>query len=163
MIQFSKNRSESRFNEEEFSIFQNRNYSFQLSYDERLVDLRWFNLFAKSGDLNQQQFASSLSSIESQSAGLRSSRTSNDPNKPKPKAVIATNQRICIVDRNLGILQNYSLVQQHTRLVIRNLALAGESTVLFATDNHLHYLTQERANSSETECVSPSGIIMSFN
>ena len=65
LIQFSKNRSESRFNEEEFGIFQNRNYSFQLSYDERLIDLRWFNLFAKSGDLNQQQFASNLSSIDS--------------------------------------------------------------------------------------------------
>lgn len=67
LLQFSKNRVD-KYSEDDLSIYSNRKYSFQLSYDEHVVDICWFGT----------------------------------PNVPK--SVIATNQRIYIVDKNLGIL-----------------------------------------------------------
>ena len=42
-IQFSKNRSESRYQEDDFGIYVNRKYSFKLAYDERVIDIKWYN------------------------------------------------------------------------------------------------------------------------
>ena len=55
-----------------------------------------------------------------------------------PKAVIVSNQRIYIVDKNLSIIQNY----QH-RLIVKSISILAH-TILFSTDNHLYYLTQEK-------------------
>ena len=42
-IQFSKNRSEPRYQEDDFGIYVNRKYSFKLAYDERVIDIKWYN------------------------------------------------------------------------------------------------------------------------
>lgn len=74
------------------------------------------------------------------------------------KVVIATHQRIYIADKNLNIVQNFSLLQQQKRLIVRSLTVVAGLTVLFSTDHHLYYLTQDKG----TNQVSPSGAIMSF-
>ena len=129
LLQFSKNKADSKYAEDDFGIYSNRKYSFQLSYDERVMDVRWFNF--KYTDSN------------------------------KAKAVIASNQRIYIVDKNLSVLQNFSLMQHQSRLKLRNLTVVDQ-TILFSTDTHLHYLTQEKGSNSESGSISPSGIVMSF-
>jgi len=66
-MQFSKNRMEKN-SEDDLNIYSNRKFSFQLSYDEHAIDIRWYNITSS------------------------------------PKALIATNQRMYIVDKNLAIL-----------------------------------------------------------
>jgi len=70
-IQFSKNRSESRYQEDDFGIYVNRKYSFKLAYDERVIDIKWYsfnNEFqevsrggdASKGSRNQRGMASAV-------------------------------------------------------------------------------------------------------
>lgn len=47
LIQFSKNRNESKYNDDDYSIYSNRKNCFKLSYDERVVDIRWYNFHGK--------------------------------------------------------------------------------------------------------------------
>ena len=96
---------------------------------------------------------SSAGASESHSLGSRahSSSSSSAP----PKAVIASNHRIYIVDKSLSIIQNFSLLQQKTYLIVRSLSVVAQ-TILFSTDHHLHYLTQEKYGVA-------SGIVLSFN
>lgn len=72
LLQFSKNRSEQKYSEDDFQIYQNRKYSFKLAYDEKVIDIRWYSFSSSSGG--------------------------------NPKAVIVSNQRIYIVDKNLSIV-----------------------------------------------------------
>jgi hypothetical protein len=68
---------------------------------------------------------------------------------------MVTNHRIYIVDKSLSIIQNFSLLQQQTHLIVRSLSVIAQ-TILFSTDHHLHYLTQDKQGIA-------SGIIFSFN
>jgi hypothetical protein len=56
---------------------------------------------------------------------------------------MVTNHRIYIVDKSLSIIQNFSLLQQQTHLIVRSLSVIAQ-TILFSTDHHLHYLTQDK-------------------
>ena len=83
-----------------------------------------------------------------------------------PKAVIVTTQRIYIVDKTLGIIQNFSLLHQQNRLIVRSLLVVAGHTILFSTDHHLYYLTQEKGTSSSgavRDSVPAFSIILSFN
>lgn len=42
VLQYSKNKSESKYNEEEYGIYVNRNYCFKLAFDEKVRDLKYF-------------------------------------------------------------------------------------------------------------------------
>ena len=69
-----------------------------------------------------------------------------------------------IVDKNLSIIQNFPLTN---RLIIRSISVVAH-TVLFCTDHHLYYLTQEKGtyssneNSTVSEAVLPYGNIISL-
>ena len=41
LIQFSKNKSESKYQEDDFNL--NRKYLFQFAYGERVIDIKWYN------------------------------------------------------------------------------------------------------------------------
>ena len=88
LLQLSKNRSEKQ-SEDDFQIHSNRKYCFQLAYGEQVLDIKWYN-YGKPDD--------------SEAKGVEEAGK-----KENPKAVIATNQRIYIVDKNLSILQNMNL------------------------------------------------------
>lgn len=69
-----------------------------------------------------------------------------------------TYQRIYVADKNFVIAQNFGLLQQQRRLIVRSLTVIAGVTILFSTDHHLYYLTQEKGNQQ----VQASGIVMSF-
>ena len=68
------------------------------------------------------------------------------------RGVIGTNQRLCIVDSNLGILSH---LQIEANTFITSLMWIG-STVLFSTERHLMYMTQDKHGSCH-------GMVFSFN
>ena len=62
LIQFSKNRNESKYNDDDYGIYQNRNTSFKLSYDERVVDIRWYNFHGRESGAKGSKFDDTRSS-----------------------------------------------------------------------------------------------------
>lgn len=41
MLQFSKNKSESKYAEDDYGLYVNRKYSWKLAPDERVLDVKW--------------------------------------------------------------------------------------------------------------------------
>lgn len=41
LLQFSKNRSESKYGEDDYGLLVNRKYSWKLTPDERIIDIKW--------------------------------------------------------------------------------------------------------------------------
>jgi len=151
MLQFSKNKSESKYGEDDYGIYVNRKYSWKLAPDERVLDVKWIGAVETSSRSGAgDEPASSLS-------GQQASEHSNTK-RSSVRAVILTHQRIYIADKNFVIVQNFSLLQQQKRLIVRSLTVVAGATILFSTDHHLYYLTQEKG----TQQVQAAGIVMSF-
>ena len=78
--------------------------------------------------------------------------TNLDDEEANMKGVMATNQRICIVDSCLSGLVSLNL---ENNIFVTSLMWFGQ-TVLYSTERHLMYLTQDKSENG-------SGIVMSFN
>jgi hypothetical protein len=114
-IQFSKNRNDPKYPEDDFGIYVNRKYSFKLAYDERVIDIKWYNFNNPSKEKQEspdkgrdRSRGRSKSPIGRKSALFQTIDYGTSKNtiteRFNPKAVIVTNQRIYIVDKNLGML-----------------------------------------------------------
>lgn len=149
MLQFSKNRSESKYAEDDFGLYVNRKYTWKLAPDERVLDVKWIGAVEAQGKAGAGE--------EPRSA-LAGSALASEHRKQSVRVVILTQQRIYIADKNFVIVQNFGLLQQQRRLIVRSLTVVAGVTVLFSTDHHLYYLTQEKGS----QRVQPSGVVMSF-
>lgn len=72
LIQFNRNRTD-KHSEDDFQIYANRKYCFQLAYDEQVLDIKWYNL----GHRDEAEPGFSGEGVQAK--------------KWNPKAVIATN------------------------------------------------------------------------
>ena len=49
MLQFSKNKSESKYGEDDYGLYVNRKYSWKLAPDERVLDVKWIGAVEPAG------------------------------------------------------------------------------------------------------------------
>ena len=120
ILTFSKNRLDKK-DVGDFDILVNRSYGLKLAYDERVFDVRWTG------------FSSDFVGVDKQLKG-----------------VVATNQRIYIVDDKLCV---QSMIKLNETLT--SIRWLGDQTVLAATNTHLLYMTSGKSPMSN--------VVMSFS
>lgn len=55
LIQFSKNKSESKYAEDDYGLYANRKYSFMLAYGERVMEIKWYGFESSSAEISNEK------------------------------------------------------------------------------------------------------------